>query len=299
MERLAAEEEMMPSMSDYRATIYSDGTVQYYYPTVLKSVCRVDVTYFPFDTQVCSLQFGSWSHHGLELDVVNTGDSADISTFITHNEWDVVEVPAVRNEIYYQCCKEPYPDVTFKITIKRKPRFYVLTILFPCILTGSIAALGFLLPTESGEKVSLEITVLLSLAVFLLIVSESLPASSENFPYIGMYFASLMSLVSLACMFTVLVLNVNFRGLSGKKIPKWANTIFINGCGWILLNKTGKYDMNHDPPQEMKVNGQINHEQNEDTPKETIVQNVSTKDLLLRSRDPLISLMRRTIIIFK
>lgn len=41
-----------------------------------------------------------------------------------------------------------------------------------------------------------------------------------------------------------------------------------------------------------KVNGKIHHEQNENTPTETIVQNVSTKDLLLRSRDPFISIMR-------
>ena len=57
--------------------------------------------------------------------------------------------------------------------------------MFPCILTSSVAALTFILPVESGEKVSLEITVLLSLAVFMLVVSESMPPSSDNFPIIG------------------------------------------------------------------------------------------------------------------
>ena len=45
-----------------------------------------------------------------------------------------------------------------------------------------------MLPVESGEKVSLEITVLLSLAVFMLVVSESVPPSSDNFPIIGTRF---------------------------------------------------------------------------------------------------------------
>ena len=45
-----------------------------------------------------------------------------------------------------------------------------------------------MLPVESGEKISLEITVLLSLAVFMLVVSESMPPSSDNFPIIGMNF---------------------------------------------------------------------------------------------------------------
>ena len=57
--------------------------------------------------------------------------------------------------------------------------------MFPCMLISSMALLGFLLPPDSGEKVSLEITVLLSLAVFLLVVSETMPPTSETFPFIG------------------------------------------------------------------------------------------------------------------
>ena len=63
--------------------------------------------------------------------------------------------------------------------------------MFPCILTSAVAALTFMLPVESGEKVSLEITVLLSLAVFMLVVSDSMPPSSDNFPIIGMILESL------------------------------------------------------------------------------------------------------------
>ena len=47
------------------------------------------------------------------------------------------------------------------------------------------ASLGFILPVESGEKVSLEITVLLSLAVFMLVVTDTMPPSSNNFPILG------------------------------------------------------------------------------------------------------------------
>ena len=50
-----------------------------------------------------------------------------------------------------------------------------------------MAILGFILPPESGEKVSMEITVLLSVAVFMLMVSETMPPTSETFPYIGEY----------------------------------------------------------------------------------------------------------------
>lgn len=116
----------------------------------------------------------------------NPFTTADTDFYITHNEWDMDSALARRNVMYYKCCTEPFPDVTFYIKIRRKPFFYLVSVLFPCMLTSSIATLGFLLPPECGEKISLNVTVLLSLAVFLLMVTDQLPASSEHFPYVGM-----------------------------------------------------------------------------------------------------------------
>ena len=48
-----------------------------------------------------------------------------------------------------------------------------------------MAALSFLLPCETNEKVGLEITVLLSLAVMQLVILGMIPASSETLPLIG------------------------------------------------------------------------------------------------------------------
>lgn len=109
----------------------------------------------------------------------------DMDFYVRNNEWTVMSFPARRNVAYYKCCPEPFPDVTFYLKIRRKPLFYILSVLFPCMLTSSVAILAFLLPPESGEKVSLNVTILLSLAVFLLMVSDQLPASSDHFPYVG------------------------------------------------------------------------------------------------------------------
>ena len=67
----AADENMFPGREDYRVYISNTGSLTYNFPTVTKSICRVKVKYFPFDTQECPLQFGSWSHHGADLDIVN------------------------------------------------------------------------------------------------------------------------------------------------------------------------------------------------------------------------------------
>ena len=59
-----------------------------------------------------------------------------------------------------------------------------MAMVFPCVLTNIVAALGFLLPPESGEKMSISITILLTLVVFMLVLTEHLPASVE-LPYLG------------------------------------------------------------------------------------------------------------------
>lgn len=66
-----------------------------------------------------------------------------------------IGVPGKRTESFYDCCKEPYPDVTFTVTMRRRTLYYGLNLLIPCVLISALALLVFLLPADSGEKISL------------------------------------------------------------------------------------------------------------------------------------------------
>lgn len=59
------------------------------------------------------------------------------------------------NERFYDCCPEPYPDVTFTVVMRRRTLYYGLNLLIPCVLISGLALLVFLLPADSGEKISL------------------------------------------------------------------------------------------------------------------------------------------------
>lgn len=76
-------------------------------------------------------------------------------TFIAFSPFCPPGVPGKRNELYYECCKEPYPDVTFTVTMRRRTLYYGLNLLIPCVLISGLALLVFLLPADSGEKISL------------------------------------------------------------------------------------------------------------------------------------------------
>ena len=64
-------------------------------------------------------------------------------------------MPGVRTQQYYSCCAEPYVDITFFINIRRRTLYYFFNLIVPCVLIASMAVLGFTLPPDSGEKLSL------------------------------------------------------------------------------------------------------------------------------------------------
>lgn len=50
-----------------KATIYSEGLVEWKPPAIYKPSCEIDVEYFPFDEQTCVLKFGSWTYDGFKV----------------------------------------------------------------------------------------------------------------------------------------------------------------------------------------------------------------------------------------
>ena len=85
--------------------------------------------------------------------IVNIG--VDLSEFYMSVEWDILAVPAIRNVKYYTCCDEPYLDITFNITMRRKTLFYTVNLIIPCMGISFLTVLVFYLPSDSGEKVSI------------------------------------------------------------------------------------------------------------------------------------------------
>uniref|UniRef100_A0A3P9CFD3 Neuronal acetylcholine receptor subunit alpha-7 n=1 Tax=Maylandia zebra TaxID=106582 RepID=A0A3P9CFD3_9CICH len=213
--------------------VNSSGFCEYLPPGIFISTCNVDVRWFPFDIQRCELKFGSWTFDGWLLDIQMK--EADVSGYMANGEWDLLEVPGGRNEVFYECCVEPYPDVTFVVTLRRRTLFYALNLLIPCVLLSSMTLLVFLLPANSGEKISLGITVLLSLTVFMLMVAEIMPATSDSVPLIGQYFASTMVIVGMSVVATVIVLQFHHHNPDSGHMPRWV--ILLQWVPWFLRMK--------------------------------------------------------------
>ncbi|XP_029457829.1 neuronal acetylcholine receptor subunit alpha-10 isoform X3 [Rhinatrema bivittatum] len=195
-------------------------------PAITKSSCKVDVSFFPFDGQQCRLTFGSWTYNGNQIDILNHLDTGDLTDFVENVEWEVLGMPAKKNVITYGCCSEPYPDITYTLMLKRRASFYIFNLLLPCIMISFLAPLGFYLPADSGEKVSLGVTVLLALTVFQLLVAESMPPS-ENVPLIGKYYIATMTMITASTALTIFIMNIHHCGPGAKPVPGWAKKFIL------------------------------------------------------------------------
>lgn len=215
--------------------VVSDGNLTWLSSAIFKSSCKIDVSWFPFDEQTCTMKFASWTYDGYQVNLVIQTTEGDLSNYVENGEWDLIRMVVQRNEVFYSCCQEPYPDITYSIILRRRPLFYVFNLILPCVLITGIALLSFYMPSDSGEKVTLGITTLLSMTVFLMVIGESMPPTSDTVPLIGLYYGVTISLVSLTTALSVVTLNIHHRGTRGTEVPHYVKKIVFGALAKILF----------------------------------------------------------------
>ena len=159
----------------------------------------------------------------------------DISEYYRSVEWDLMRVAAKKNIKYYTCCAEPFPDITFNITLRRKTLFYAVNLIIPCVSINMLTTLTFYLPCDSGEKISLCISILLSLSLFQLLLMELVPSTSLNIPLLAKYILFTNIIVALSVFISVVTLSINHRSTSTHKMPRFARVLFMRILPRLLL----------------------------------------------------------------
>uniref|UniRef100_A0A8D3A6Y4 Cholinergic receptor nicotinic beta 4 subunit n=1 Tax=Scophthalmus maximus TaxID=52904 RepID=A0A8D3A6Y4_SCOMX len=206
------------------AIVLFNGSINWLPPAIYKSACKIEVKHFPFDQQNCTLKFRSWTYDHTEIDLILKTGAASMDDFTPSGEWDILALPGRRT---VSPLDPTYVDLTYDFIIKRKPLFYTINLIIPCVLITSLAILVFYLPSDCGEKMTLCISVLLALTVFLLLISKIVPPTSLDVPLIGKYLMFTMVLVTFSIITSVCVLNVHHRSPSTHTMPSWVKLIFL------------------------------------------------------------------------
>ncbi|KAM9091090.1 neuronal acetylcholine receptor subunit alpha-5 isoform 1-T1 [Megaptera novaeangliae] len=220
-----------------KTVVRYDGTVTWTPPANYKSSCTIDVTFFPFDLQNCSMKFGSWTYDGSQVDIILEDQDVDKRDFFDNGEWEIVSATGSKGNRTDGCCWYPY--ITYSFVIKRLPLFYTLFLIIPCIGLSFLTILVFYLPSNEGEKICLCTSVLVSLTVFLLVIEEIIPSSSKVIPLIGEYLVFTMIFVTLSIMVTVFAINIHHRSSSTHNaMAPWVRKIFLQKLPTLLCMRS-------------------------------------------------------------
>ncbi|KAL6478710.1 hypothetical protein MHYP_G00121430 [Metynnis hypsauchen] len=220
-----------------KAVVKYDGTISWTPPANYKSACTIDVTFFPFDLQNCSMKFGSWTYDGSQVDILLEDVHVDKRDYFDNGEWEIVTATGSRGLRMDSTCS--YPFITYSFIIRRLPLFYTLFLIVPCIGLSFLTVLVFYLPSNCGEKISLCTSVLVSLTVFLLVIEEIIPSSSKVIPLIGEYLVFTMIFVTLSIVITVFAINIHHRSSSTHHgMAPWVRRIFLHRLPKLLCMRS-------------------------------------------------------------
>lgn len=221
--------------SSFKATVTYDGNVTWVVPILTMSSCKINVLNFPLDEQLCKLTFGSWNYDITKLNIHPGSDIIFTQHYLSNGEWQLISTRSERRLMSHLCCKTMVSGVSYVLHIRRLSPFYVINFIVPCALISVLTLLVFLMPEDTGERMAVGVTILLSLAVFFLMVEEKLPVS-KNLPLIGKYYCCTIIEVALALVAMCYVLR--FVHHQAHALPSWIKKYILGYLARIVFYKT-------------------------------------------------------------
>ena len=215
-------------------TISSDGTNVWYKPLLFKVTCILNFLYFPYDDQECKMIFGSWAHDVSQIDLIGVPQFTNSTEYIENDQWELMGLFSKKNTIKYTCCPIPFADYSIRVIIRRRSHSVTMNIVIPSAILSSLILLSFVLPPESGERVGLCITVLLSVTVFQQMTSQMMPPSTV--PYLAQYYFATVVFTSMCLIGTTCILNIYHR--PERRLPGWLRVLVFDWLAKIVFINT-------------------------------------------------------------
>lgn len=161
----------------FRVLILPNGTVIWMPFITMKTSCVMDMTYFPFDKQSCSIRLTSWTFvvgsHKINLIALPFINENLLHYYKSNGIWRLVSLN----------CQSQLSDnlsiAEISFVIAREPRYFILNIILPTICLSVLSVFALLIQPQAGEKVSVSVTILMSYSVILLMLSDNVPRSDK------------------------------------------------------------------------------------------------------------------------
>ncbi|CAC5415515.1 unnamed protein product [Mytilus coruscus] len=234
-------------------TYYRNGLAMLVCTSVLKTTCHTDVTFYPLDTHKCNVTVVAGS---LIQDIKLQTTISTILTDYTYSnsEWSISS--NVRNS-----SDTPVSGVDFIIILSRKPTFLMVNLLFPVMVITILNGMSFLVPIESGERLSFGISLLLMFIVFLTTVLDILPSTNNSLSVFNIFVLSQLIYSCSLAFGIIITFYFHFR-CGDKEVPKILQKMAIvilrkENKTKLKTKKTLQYDIRKDEKANFKDENEI------------------------------------------
>ena len=94
----------------------------------------------------------------------------DFTDYEKSGSWDVIDVPGDIRVDEDKNTGYNNSRAYYTVHLRRKTLFYTVNLIIPSVLISCLSMVSFYLPTTAGEKITMTVSILLALVVFLQVV---------------------------------------------------------------------------------------------------------------------------------
>ncbi|XP_035679861.1 neuronal acetylcholine receptor subunit beta-3-like [Branchiostoma floridae] len=216
-------------------TVTSEGEVEWDIIDLLTTTCDLEPALFPFDSMTCPVCLGTTTSVE-RFNCPNPGDDRKLpELYIEHfmkcgdqgeevvDQWNAKWTVTVEGGVFGQGC--------ISVTFNRIPTFHSCTTLSPVIILSILMCITFILPIDKGDRLSFGITILLSMVVSLVFITDVLPAKG-SMPVVAILIVVYMCLMGIFLIATVIVIKISSRE---GDLPPLIKKVFLRYLARIVL----------------------------------------------------------------
>ena len=194
--------------------VFHNGTVFWWPGGQLDTKCQVNISKYPFDRQECSLFLRPWISGAWEqVFRPSTLNQDSLASFNQHSQWKVEKV-----ENKFEMAGTLHRSISyyrFVIHLRRRSLYYIINLVLPVVILSLINLCCFIIPANSGEKLTLSVSIFLTFAVYITIINDEIPKSSTEISYFGLFLFLQLSLSGLVIVLESFILYVHHKETSG------------------------------------------------------------------------------------
>ena len=172
------------------------------------TTCPLHMRYFPFDTQMCTIKLGSWVHNTDRIHFNLTTKKTDTNRFAQKNTWTLIDTLQLEQiQDYTEEGDGYFQELHFILILSRNYYQYLINVVMTVGILATVTIFSFWVPTKSGTRLSLSLSIIISVSVYQLQASSLIPTGTDVVPAIVTFLAILVILIN----FSVVVTMVNIK----------------------------------------------------------------------------------------